>query len=128
MKNHLLVLAGALVGGILGHLACVWIAHQGFYALVLPGGLAGIGAAIFRSRSLLVHLFCGTWALVVGLVTEWHLFPFLADNTFPYFLTHLGSLRPLTLLMLAVGTALGFYLPFQRGRESRAASPSAPTR
>jgi hypothetical protein len=119
MKNHLLVLAGALAGGILGHVACVWMAHQGFYAMVLPGGLAGLGAGIFRSRSLTVHIACGVWALVAGLVTEWHLAPFLADGSFGYFLTHVGSLQPVTILMIAAGALIGFWIPFQRGREHK---------
>ena len=117
MKNHLLVLLCGFLGGILGHVVCVWAYHQGYYALVLPGGLVGVGAACFRSRSILVHLACGIWGLTLGLVTEWHLRPFIADTGFPYFLTHLNALLPITLLMIAGGTLLAFFLPFLRGRD-----------
>lgn len=116
MKNHLLVLMGALLGGILGHVACVWMYHQGYYAMVLPGGLAGVGAAFFRSRSIMVHLVCGLWGLVIALLTEWHIRPFIADGSFTYFLAHITALLPVALLMIAGGALLAFFLPFNRGR------------
>ena len=53
-------------------------------------------------------------ALVLGLVTEWRFFPFNADESFSYFLGHLHQLKSITLLMLAAGTAIGFWVPFRR--------------
>jgi hypothetical protein len=51
MKKHILVLLGAFAGGLVGYFGFLWIARQGFYALVLPGGLLGVGASLFRNKS-----------------------------------------------------------------------------
>ena len=53
MLNLSLVFIGALAGGTLGYFAFFWIAAQGLYALVLPGGLLGLGAGIGKSQDLL---------------------------------------------------------------------------
>jgi hypothetical protein len=39
-------LAAAFGGAVAGHFLFLWIARQGFYALALPGALAGLGAAL----------------------------------------------------------------------------------
>lgn len=114
MKNNMLVLSGAVAGAIVGHVLCVWMARQGFYALVLPGGLAGLGAGCFRCRAIWVAVVSAFIGLGATLVTEWHLAPFIADDSFGYFVTHVGLLRPVTLAMMAIGTALAFWMPFRR--------------
>jgi len=114
-KRDGLVLLGALAGGLLGHLLFFWVARQGFYGLILPGGLAGLGAGIGRGGSRWVAVACGLVALVFGLLTEWRFAPFEADGGFGYFLGHLHQLRPLTLAMIGVGAAIGFWVPFRRG-------------
>ncbi len=113
------MLIGALAGGIAGHFATVWLFHQGYYAMILPGALAGLGASIARSRFLNLHLACATLALAAGILTEWHLRPFLADPGLPYFLSHITTLQPVTLLMLAAGTLIGFWIPFSRRRAAK---------
>ena len=113
MKNNVLALVAGLVGGVLGYLVFRWIAAQGFYALVLPGGAVGIAAAFFKPRSLAVCIACGVGALVVGLFSEWRFAPFIKDDSLGYFLTHVHLLKPITLLMLAVGAAIGFGVPFR---------------
>ncbi len=103
-KNLLAGLAGALAGGAVGYFAFIWIARQGFYALMLPGGLAGFGASLFVSnRSVLRGVLCGVFALGLGLFAEWRFAPFIKDAGLAYFLTHLGQLQPITLLMIAGG-------------------------
>jgi hypothetical protein len=114
MKNILLALGGACVGGALGFFGFYLLAKQGFYALVLPGGLLGLCAGIVPTRSILVAVVCGLAATALGLFTEFHFFPFVADESLGYFLSHLGSLKPVTWLMIAVGGAIGFYVPFRR--------------
>ncbi len=59
--------------------------EQGFYALVLPGGLLGLGAGIVKNRSWLIAVVCGLSAVGLGLFTEWHFFPFVKDESFRYF-------------------------------------------
>ena len=118
MKNNLLALCGAIVGGALGYYAFFWIAKQGFYALILPGGLLGLGAGIVKNRSWLIAVVCGLLAIALGLFTEWQYAPFVKDESLGYFLAHVADLKPVTLLMIAVGGFLGFWLPFER-RERR---------
>lgn len=113
-KDDILVLAGALVGGVLGHLAFLWIARQGFYGLVLPGGLCGLGAGIFRARSKAVPIGCGVLALPLGLFSEWRFAPFVADDSFGYLLTRVHQLQPITLIMIAAGAAIAFWIPFRQ--------------
>ena len=50
MKRSVLVLNGAVGGGLVGYFRFLWIARQGFYALVLPGGLLGVGEMCIRDR------------------------------------------------------------------------------
>src|SRR5262249_34107066 len=61
MQKNLLALGGALVGGAVGYFAFFWIAQQGVYGLVLPGGLLGLGAGIVQNRSSWVAVACGLW-------------------------------------------------------------------
>jgi hypothetical protein len=120
MKNLLAGLAGGIVGGVAGYLAFIWIARQGFYALMLPGGLAGLGAGLFVSdRSVPRGVLCGVFALGLGLFAEWHFAPFIKDPSLGYFLAHAAQLQPITLLMIAGGGFLGYWLAVGRERGNR---------
>ncbi len=114
MKQILLALAGALVGGIVGYFAFFWMVGHGFYALVLPGGLLGLGAGVVKNRSTVLAVVCGLAALGLGLFTEWRSAPFVADESFGYFLTHIFQLNQVTLIMILVGSVFGFWVPFRR--------------
>jgi hypothetical protein len=114
MKQTCLVLGGAVVGGFLGYLAFSWVKDQGFYALVLPGGLLGLGAGLARNRSVAVAILCGLFAIGLGLFTEWYFWPFRIDESLGYFLLHVHHLKPLTLVMVALGGAIGFWIPYRR--------------
>ncbi len=48
-----------------------------------------------------------------GLISEWRAFPFVADKSLSYFLLHFYQLKPLTLIMLAIGAVLGFWFPYR---------------
>src|ERR1700722_11488946 len=69
LKHNSLVLMGAAIGGLLGYAAFFWIVRQGFYGLILPGGLLGIGAGLFKTRSKYVAVICGFLALALGCFT-----------------------------------------------------------
>jgi ABC-type amino acid transport system permease subunit len=110
-----LAAACGVIGGTIGHFLFLWIIRQGFEALVLPGALVGIGAGIImKERSVPLMIVCGLVGLFAGLLSEWRAFPFIKDEGFAYFLSHIQDLRPITLLMLALGTFAGAY--FARGR------------
>jgi hypothetical protein len=117
LKNDSLVLLGASVGGIVGIVAFIWLFHQGFYGLMLPGGLLGIGAGLFQAPSKGVAIACGVMALAFGLIAEWYVLPFKADSSLGYFAMHFYDLKPVTLLMILVGAAIGFWIPFRRGQK-----------
>jgi len=118
-KNDFLVLLGAAAGGLLGYLVFSWLTRRGFYGLALPGGLLGLGAGIARTRSKAIPVLCGLLALALGFFTEWRFAPFAADAGLGYFLSHLHRLQPLTLIMIALGALIGFWVPFRRGQVAR---------
>ena len=118
LKNDCLVLAGALVGGVLGYVLFKWLLGQGYYGLMLPGGLLGMGAGMFKTRTKAVAVVCGILAIVLGLLVEWNSFPFNADESLGYFFTHFYDLKPATLIMIALGALIGFWIPFRRTQEA----------
>lgn len=108
-------LLGAVLGGIVGYYAFLWIGSQGFYALALPPGLLGWGAARGAGqRSILLARICAVAGLALGLFAEWRFEPFLADDSLPYFLSHLHELQIMTWLMLALGVYLSYRLPLDQ--------------
>lgn len=123
MKQAALVLGGAVLGGLVGHFGFRWLVSQGFYGLVLPGGLIGLGAGLTSCRSRWPSVVCGLLALLLSLFTEWRSFPFKADDRFSYFLCHVHDLKPITLLMIAAGTGIGFWVPFRRVESDRKPIP-----
>jgi hypothetical protein len=123
MKDTVLLFVGAAVGGIIGYYGAVWMARQGFYALVLPGGLLGIGAALGKSKSIAPAILCCIAAIALGLFTDWRIEPFIKDASLGFYLKHLSDLMPVTFLMIAAGAALGFWLPFRRMERVPATSP-----
>jgi hypothetical protein len=125
-KRNMLVLAGAMVGGTLGYFVFFWVLRQGLYGLVIPGGLLGFGAAWVRGGSKFMAVVCGVAALALSLFCEWRAFPFSKDDSFGYFIAHLHQLRPMTMLMIGVGTFIAFWLPY-RGRNLASSVTDAPT-
>ncbi len=119
MKSTLLAIVGAIVGGTLGYFAFFWIEAQGYYGMVLPGGLLGIGAAIGRVRSVWLAAAFGLAALGLGLYTEWKYAPFKENDSFWFLLTHVTQKTPIKLLMIAAGGVLGFWIPYRRAEEPK---------
>jgi len=110
--------------GLLGYVLFSWLAGRGLYGLALPGGLLGLRAGVFQTRSKTVPIVCGLSALALGLFTEWRYEPFVVDGSLRYFVSHVYQLQPITLLMLAAGTLIGFWVPFRRGHAARKAQLS----
>jgi hypothetical protein len=113
MKENALALLGGVVGGVFGYFAFFWLSRQGFYGLALPGTFLGIGAGAVTNRSILVAILSGVAAVLLGIFTEWKFQPFIADESFGYFVTHLQDLQSMTLIMIAIGGAVGFYVPLR---------------
>jgi len=114
--NWLAGIVGAIVGSAVGYFAFFVLARQGFYAMVLPGALLGLGCGFlsgFQSNAL--GTICGLLAVLLGLFTEWRFAPFTDDGSFAYFSTHAHDLNPVTLVMIAVGGLFAFW--FGKGRE-----------
>jgi hypothetical protein len=124
-KDDLLVLVGAAVGGAVGYFAFFWVSRQGFLGLVLPGGLLGLGAGVFKTRSAYIAAICGVAALALSVYAEWVRAPFIKDDSFGYFIAHLHELKPIKLIMLAVGTIIGFWIPFRRSQDANRTPPEA---
>ncbi len=108
-------MVGAVIGGALGYFGFGWITTMGFYALVLPGALLGLGFGLAaQQRNLAFGIICAIAALALGLFSEWANFPFNADGSFSYFLAHLSDLKPMTWIMLVIGALMAFW--FGQGR------------
>jgi hypothetical protein len=118
MKNRILLLPAAIAGGVAGYFLFFWLAQQGFYAIILPGCLLGFAAGFFPTRSWPACLACGLLALALGLFTEWRFAPFEKDHSLAFFLSHVRDLRPVTLVLIGIGTFVGFYAPFRNARQS----------
>jgi hypothetical protein len=117
--NWSLGLIGVVVGGAIGYFGFALLVHEGYYGLLLPGSLLGLGCgALSGGRSNLLGLVCCALAALLGIFTEWRFFPFRADGSFVYFLAHLHDCTPTTLISMAAGGFFGFW--FGRGREGGA--------
>src|SRR3954469_23841302 len=99
MPNSLKNLLCGVVGGAIGFFLFGWFLKYGFYAMIAPGGLAGLGAAVFKHRSKLLPIVTGVSALCLGFATEWLQRPW-RDDTFSYFIRHLSDLSPVAWLMI----------------------------
>ena len=110
-------LLGAGLGGFAGYFAFGWLAHQGLYAVALPGAFLGLGCGWFvKQRSVLLSVVCAVAALGLGVFSEWSYMPFIADGSFGYFIAHLHLLAPIKLIMLALGGVFGFWFSLGRSR------------
>jgi len=108
--SHLLGAAGAAAGGAAGYWLFFWITRQGLYALVLPGAGLGAGCGLLaRHTSVPRGVVCGLAALLLGFYAEWKWAPFVADGSLAYFAGHLGALKPITLVMIALGGLSGYW-------------------
>jgi hypothetical protein len=127
--SNVLGLIGAAAGGVFGYVVFHWIARQGFYALIVPGGMLGLGCNLLaRHPSWPRGVACSLAALVLGFYTEWSFMPFNADGTFSYFLTHAYQLKPITLVMIAAGGLLAYWLGKDAGYGRPVPADGAPFR
>jgi hypothetical protein len=120
--NILLGLVGAAIGGVVGFYVFRWILNQGFYALIIPPALLGLGAGYCaRGRSVPLAIICGFAGLALALFTEWRCVPFIADDGFTFFITHIFSKNRVTLIMIVIGTIASYRLALGMDERPRSA-------
>src|SRR5687768_8560345 len=86
--------AGAAVGGAIGYFVFRWLSGQGFYGIMIPGALLGMGAGLAaRTRSLVLGLICTALAIALTVFTEWHVL-YSMNHTFDFFLSNIHTLKP----------------------------------
>ncbi len=116
LKNLLLGLVGAAIGGVVGYFLTDWAQSQGFVALVVPGGAVGLGFGLAaRKRHISFGVIGAVLAAAAGFFTDWKLF----ENglSISEYFQQLPKHSPIVWLMLAVGVWLGF--SWAHGRPSR---------
>jgi hypothetical protein len=134
MPRHLisilLSLVGAILGGVVGFYTVGWLSGQGFYGMIIPGALLGLGCSLFSPHTSMARgVFCAIAALSLSLFTEWWWYPFNADGSFSYFLNHVKDLPPVKFLMIGIGIAIAFWMGKDAGfRWLAERRTSAPTR
>lgn len=102
-------LIGAVIGGVIGYALFAWIVNQGFYALIVPGAMVGMGSSLLSDTTSKTRgVITGIIGLALGFYSEWAQFPFSADTSFTYFITHLTQLRSLTWIMILVGAGVAW--------------------
>ena len=110
-------IAGAVVGGIVGYWIFRVLLGFGFYALVVPGALLGLGAGLAaRGSSRFLGVLCAVAAFGLTVYAEWGHAPFRDDPSLLFFVTHLHRLDggPVKYIMLVLGTACAYW--FGQGR------------
>ncbi|MFT4637441.1 MAG: hypothetical protein ACI8T1_000750 [Verrucomicrobiales bacterium] len=110
MKSIGQALAGGILGGFLGYHAFFWAYKQGFYAMILPGALIGFGASFAYCRHLAIPIVCALGALGLGLFTQGQ----ITNGSWSYFISNLAKLKTMTWVMISLGSALAFWLPFSK--------------
>jgi hypothetical protein len=111
LVGNLLSLVGAIAGGVLGYYTFGWIYHHGFYGMMIPGALVGLGCGLLAPNSSRPRgILCAVAGLVVSLFAEWKFRPFIADGSLSYFLKNIPSLEPLALGMMAAGAFFAYWL------------------
>ncbi len=111
VKPFVLGIIGAIIGGFVGYQLFVWILGQGLYAIILPPSLLGLGAGLgSRQRIQFLAVLCGLAGLALGLFVEWRTFPFVADDSGLYFVTHVHQLKPISWIMIALGAWFSYRL------------------
>jgi len=109
--NVVLPIIGGIIGATVGYFLFFWITRQGFYAMIAPGALLGLGCGLLaRTRSMVRGVICGIVAFLFGVFTEWKWAPFIADDSLTYMATHLQDLPPIKPVMMTVGALIAFWL------------------
>ena len=103
--------AGGVAGGIVGYFVFLWLWKQGFYGLMIPGALIGLGCSLLAGdRSVARGIMAAVAAGALSLYAEWKVVTFVADGSFSYMVLHFYEKPPVTLLMFAGGIILAYWI------------------
>src|SRR5262245_24272791 len=106
--------AGAALGGFSGYFVFYFLWRQGFYGIMIPGVLLGLGAGTCaRGRSQVLGVVCLVFALALTVYTEWHVL-YSKNHTFQFFLANMHTLPKVKLVMMGLGVLAGYW--FGQGR------------
>ena len=109
--SNLLGLVGAIIGGVLGFYTFHWLLGHDFYGLAIPGAFLGLGCGLLsRHNSIARGILCGIAALGLSLYTEWTYMRFAVDDSFSYMVAHFMQKNTVTLIMVALGTMIAFWI------------------
>ncbi len=115
IKNLFLGLIGGVAGGIVGFFVCKWLATQGFYAVVIPGAMVGLGFGLAaRKRHQAFGLICAVLGLFAGLITQWKVY-----SNEPSFWKLVGELKDysiVTWVLLGLGVVMAYSFGLGRDR------------
>ncbi|MDX1930923.1 MAG: hypothetical protein SFV81_30640 [Pirellulaceae bacterium] len=112
---HARGLIGMLVGGVAGFFLFQWLVSQGFYGLAIPGAVMGLACGYAsRIHSPVLAVACAIGAILLLPFAEWKVLPFVADDSFSYFLAHMHQLKPLTWIMFALGVVFAAWFGLGR--------------
>ena len=76
-------LIGAVIGGVLGYYTFKWILDHGFYGMMIPGGLLGLGCGLLAQHPF--HMREGDLPRRLAWESlEWRFAPFIADQSWYY--------------------------------------------
>ena len=113
-------LCGGAIGGGVGYYLFSWILQQDFYAIILPGAAVGFGFGFCSGeRSKSYGILCAVLGVALGLFAEWRFFPFVKDESFRFFITHVHEVKPISLIMIGVGGLLSYSLGMGRGASGK---------
>jgi hypothetical protein len=110
-------IVGGTVGGVLGYFVFDWALTQGYYALVLPGSLVGIGCGLASGRKLLaLGILSAIGALLVGALADWNSLANPSPTIWEHAATLLQANRRMTAILILVSVVLAFYFGIGRDR------------
>jgi hypothetical protein len=108
-------LTGAIFGGLAGYVLFAWLYQNGFYAIMVPGALLGIGAGLVAGgRSHWLPVICLALGIGLTLFSEWHVC-YSRTWGLVFFVTNFFRLLPpVKLIMMTLGAACAYW--FGHGR------------
>jgi hypothetical protein len=122
LMSNFLGLVGAMIGGALGFYIFLWLLKQGYYGLIVPGALLGLGCSLLaQHRSMARGVVCGVAALVLSQFADWYCT--ITDLGFFTFLKEGKTLTPVTMLMTGVATLVAFWIGGDAGFAGMAPRP-----